>query len=206
MDCGATSCWHIGHWRSASMSAVKPEKSAGKAQLGHVVMSLSMMCRPVATQYGIVLRVDGHSSTVSATRASGSKGEGVAGSSRSSRSPGLRTIASILRLYASPICERYSGRISVVACSKAAARSPERWHSMTVEVIMGTTCMGKREMCLHTRMSMRAPLRWSPSFVSGRTSTYEWRSMRLSASSCGTRMRCAVSSRWVSKRMPWAMR
>jgi hypothetical protein len=46
--------------------------------------------------------------------------------------------------------------MSIDAYSKAVFRSPDRWHSMTVEVRMGTTWAGNLEMLRETRISMRA--------------------------------------------------
>ena len=52
---------------------------------------------------------------------------------------GLRTIASIFLPYLASICDLYSGRMSIAAKLKAALRNPARWHSITVEVRIGTT-------------------------------------------------------------------
>eukprot|EP00967_Tisochrysis_lutea_P003980 scaffold4757_cov28-Tisochrysis_lutea.AAC.1 len=89
--------------------------------------------------------------------------------------------------------------MSVVAYSNAEPRRPARWHSMTHEVRMGTMCEGKREMLRATRQSRRAAVMWSLILMSGLTSTYECNSMRLCASSCGTRIRAPESSLYVSK-------
>ena len=111
-------------------------------------------------------------------------GQGAKGSISSILS-GLRTIFSILRLYAVEIeflhekdtilsigaiveiykilhvlkkCKYYlnSGRINIVAYSKPVFLKPDRWHSITVEIRMGVTCAGNLLMCLATRISMRA--------------------------------------------------
>ena len=50
----------------------------------------------------------------------------------------LRTIASIFRFKLGSMTLRCSGRISMTAYSYADVLSPARWHSMTVEVRMGT--------------------------------------------------------------------
>jgi len=104
-----------------------------------------------------VFLVDGHSRHVSAKRAFGSNGDGVSGSSMSVLSPGFRTMTSIFRLNCSCICGRYSGRMSIDEYSKAIPRSPARWLSMTVEVRIGTTCIGNLEIFRATRMSILAP-------------------------------------------------
>lgn len=52
--------------------------------------------------------------------------------------------------------------MSVDAYSNAEFRSPARWHSITVEVSTGTTCVGKREMLRATLSSIRAAPSWSP--------------------------------------------
>jgi hypothetical protein len=61
------------------------------------------------------------------------------------------TMSSILRLYLALTSLRYSGLISRVAYSSALRRMPARWHSITVDVRMGTTWRGKREMLRATR-------------------------------------------------------
>lgn len=48
--------------------------------------------------------------------------------------------------------------------------SPARWHSMTVEVRMGTTCRGKAAIRSATSSSRRAAPSWSPCRTSTRTS------------------------------------
>jgi hypothetical protein len=40
----------------------------------------------------------------------------------------------------------YSGRMSIEAYSKEVFLRPARWHSMTVEVRIGTTCAAHLEM------------------------------------------------------------
>lgn len=66
----------------------------------------------------------------------------------------------------------FSGRISVTACSNAAAFRPARWHSITVDVRIGTICLGNlgwgggvQTLCMNVRgepMATRCP----PSFTS----------------------------------------
>lgn len=51
---------------------------------------------------------------------------------------GFLTIASIFLLYLASTCPRYSGRISIAAKLKAALFKPALWHSITVEVNIGT--------------------------------------------------------------------
>ena len=68
----------------------------------------------------------------------------------------LRTIASIFLLYAGLMSSRYSGLISMAAYSKAVLFMSALWHSITVEVRMGTTCLGKRVMLRATLTSILA--------------------------------------------------
>lgn len=68
-------------------------------------------------------------------------GHGVRGSSSFSISfalGGFLTIASIFLLYFASTCPRYSGRISIAAKLKAAFFKLALWHSITVEVNIGT--------------------------------------------------------------------
>lgn len=68
-------------------------------------------------------------------------GHGVRGSSSFSISfilGAFLTIASIFLLYFISICPRYSGRINIAAKLKAAFFKPALWHSITVEVNIGT--------------------------------------------------------------------
>lgn len=59
-------------------------------------------------------------------------------------------------MLSSNLAHLYSGLMSIDAYSKAVFRNPDLWHSMTVEVRMGTTCAGNFEMLRETRISMRA--------------------------------------------------
>lgn len=56
----------------------------------------------------------------------------------------------------------FTCRMSVDAYSNAEFLSPDRWHSMTVDVSTGTMCVGNREMLLATLNSIRAAPSWSP--------------------------------------------
>ncbi len=47
-------------------------------------------------------------------------------------------------------------------CPLPGSVAPARWHSMTVDVRMGTTCAGNLEMLFATRTSNRAPAAQSP--------------------------------------------
>ena len=49
-----------------------------------------------------------------------------------------------------------SGCMRAWQCEKAERCSPARWHSMTVDVRMGTTCLGKWTMSAETLISMCA--------------------------------------------------
>lgn len=90
----------------------------------------------VAIQYGSEFWHCPHSNDVSSTGVE-QNGQGELGSS-SSVFCGLRTIASIFFLYFSSIRVRVSGRINMAAKLKEEFLSPERWHSMTVDVKIGT--------------------------------------------------------------------
>jgi hypothetical protein len=70
----------------------------------------------------------------------GTKGCHALASSRCKRLHGLAAMAPPEAPSKPP--HRYSGRMSVAACSKAVVFSPARWHSITVEVRIGTTCLG----------------------------------------------------------------
>lgn len=95
----------------------------------------------VAMQYGSVFWHCPHSSTVSSTGLE-QYGHGELGSSSSERW-GLRTMASIFFLYFSSICPRVSGRISMAAKLNEEFFRPDLWHSMTVDVKIGT--MSRKE-------------------------------------------------------------
>lgn len=56
----------------------------------------------------------------------------------------------------------FTCRINVEAYSNAELRSPARWHSITVDVRMGTTCVGKHEMLRATLINILAAPSWSP--------------------------------------------
>lgn len=90
----------------------------------------------VAMQYGSEFWHCAHSRVVSST-GDEQNGQGDVFSS-SSVFCGLRTMASIFFLYLSSIWPRVSGRISMAAKLNDEFLSPDRWHSMTVEVKMGT--------------------------------------------------------------------
>lgn len=78
-------------------------------------------------------------------------GQGVRGSSSISWSlvlGGFLTIASIFLLYFASTCILYSGRISIAAKLNAACFSPARWHSITVDVKIGT--ISKTKQCFVT--------------------------------------------------------
>ena len=90
----------------------------------------------VAMQYGREFWHWAHSRLVSSIAVE-QKGQGDLFSS-SSLFCGLRTMASIFFLYLSSIWPRVSGRISIAAKLNEEFLSPARWHSITVEVKMGT--------------------------------------------------------------------
>lgn len=90
----------------------------------------------VAMQYGREFWHCAHSRLVSSIGVE-QNGQGDLFSS-SSVFCGLRTMASIFFLYLSSIWPRVSGRISMAAKVNEEFLSPARWHSMTVEVKMGT--------------------------------------------------------------------
>jgi len=75
-------------------------------------------------------------------------GHGVRSSSSFSMSfvlGGFLTIASIFLMYFASTCPRYSGRISIAAKLKAAFFKPALWHSITVEVNIGT--ISEKRIC-----------------------------------------------------------
>lgn len=88
----------------------------------------------------------------------------MAGGTRGARTPlgFLRTMASILRLNLASIVARNSGLMRVLAKPYALCLSLARWHSITVEVRMGTWCLGNLLMFRATRTRSRAARRWSP--------------------------------------------
>merc|ERR1719409_2708313 len=90
----------------------------------------------------------------------------------------------IFFLYCSAMELRYSGLISVLANWNEAPLKPARWHSITVEVRMGTWWLGNFEMLLATRINMRAAEAWSPILMWDLTRMYECNVTKLRYSSC----------------------
>lgn len=114
----------------------------------------------------------------------------------------FRTIASIFFAYFWSIWLRFSDRISIDAYEKAAFWNPTRWHSITVEVNIGTVSatnkMSWHSMKYYFEVSFPLPLRagnleilaatwinslaawwWSPIFTCVRTKVYRCNSAKF---------------------------
>lgn len=96
--------------------------------------------------------------------------------------------------------------MSMEAYSKAVFFMLARWHSMTVDVRMGTTCLGNLEMLRATRTSMRAAVVWSLMAMSDLTSVYECSSISARVSSDGGFVLSASSCLTVLNSLSWATR
>mmetsp|Transcript_36982 Transcript_36982/g.82212 ORF Transcript_36982/g.82212 Transcript_36982/m.82212 type:complete len:214 (-) Transcript_36982:3803-4444(-) len=152
---------HMQHRRSAARMRMNWRAEQGNLHVGHSDQSASVMRFPVEMSKGMMFWQLMHCSSVSGPGML-QKGHSSSASSASSASlSGLRTMSSIFFLYFIATWFLYSGLINIEAYSKAVFLRPARWHSITVDVRMGTTCLGNLEMLRATRISIRAAVVWS---------------------------------------------